>query len=62
MQDFNVQTQELSNTTVTEDAISIYFSLSDCPKVLNTPLSIDSETGEVKRAKQDESVFDEYAG
>jgi hypothetical protein len=29
--------------------------------VLNTPLSIDAETGAVNRASQEENVFDEYA-
>ena len=35
-----------------EDPISMFFSLDECPKLLNLPTSVDERTGEVMRADE----------
>ena len=57
-----IQSSELSTVNLTEDPISEFFQLSDCPKVLNLPSDV-SDSGEVIREQANfsiESVFDKY--
>ena len=41
--------ESLSTVELTEDPISTFFSLSECPKVLQLPTGVDPATGEVFR-------------
>lgn len=48
-----------------EDPISTYFGISECPKVLDLPSSVDPITEDVKRSEKNlsvESVMDPYFG
>jgi len=57
-----LQNDPLSNVTITQDAFSTFFEMSECPHVINIPTGIDSQTGEVLRSdtEMQENVYDSY--